>query len=478
MNNLSKNISYQSLYQILTIITPLITAPYLARVLGANQLGVFSYSSSVVAYFTMFAMLGTVNYGTKVIAECYRDRSKLSQVFMSVYVFQLLTCIITFICYIVFVTFMNINNKLIFYIQGLSIVACFFNVNWLLYGLEEFGIITTRNIVIKILEVSAILFLVKTDSDLVLYILIMTMGTCVSNAIAFCILRKNNIKIEKVSWQNIKVHIIPNLKLFLPLLAISVYHIMDKTMLGMFSTYTECGYYYNSDKLINIPLCLITGMGIVMLPRVSKLISNGQKHEVTNLLNLTLELVISVGVAVSVGIASISKEFIPFFFGNGYDKCIILTYLFAPVLVIKGIVSTIRMQYLIPYGREKEFLYSVCVGAMANLFLNLILIPQYASLGAVIGTLGAEAIACFFQVYKLRTEIRITKILTSSIIYFVFGILLYVTVRSIALIDLQVIIKLLIQVIAGSLVYLGLVLCFWYYNKRPYFNFLFSRYLK
>lgn len=478
MNNLSKNISYQSLYQILTIITPLITAPYLARVLGANQLGVFSYSSSVVAYFTMFAMLGTVNYGTKVIAECYRDRSKLSQVFMSVYVFQLLTCIITFICYIVFVTFMNINNKLIFYIQGLSIVACFFNVNWLLYGLEEFGIITTRNIVIKILEVSAILFLVKTDSDLVLYILIMTMGTCVSNAIAFCILRKNNIKIEKVSWQNIKVHIIPNLKLFLPLLAISVYHIMDKTMLGMFSTYTECGYYYNSDKLINIPLCLITGMGIVMLPRVSKLISNGQKHEVTNLLNLTLELVILVGVAVSVGIASISKEFIPFFFGNGYDKCIILTYLFAPVLVIKGIVSTIRMQYLIPYGREKEFLYSVCVGAMANLFLNLILIPQYASLGAVIGTLGAEAIACFFQVYKLRTEIRITKILTSSIIYFVFGILLYVTVRSIALIDLQVIIKLLIQVIAGSLVYLGLVLCFWYYNKRPYFNFLFSRYLK
>lgn len=474
MKSISKNLSYQTLYQVLTIITPLITAPYLSRILGAKQLGVFSYTSSVVAYFTLFAMLGTVNYGAKVIASCSSNKRELSVYFFSIYAFQLFACLISMVAYICLVALTNQEYKFIAYIQALSVIACAANVNWFLFGLEEFAVVTIRNIFVKIAEVAAILLLVKSESDLAVYILIMLGSTLISNLIAFVLLKKY-VSLVRISWQDIKKHIKPNLMLFFPLLAISVYHIMDKTMLGAMSTYVESGYYYNSDKLINIPLCVINGVGVVMLPRVSNMIASGKHEEVLKLLKTSLEMIVAVGVAMSVGIASISNEFVPFFFGSGFDKCIFLTYVFAPILLIKGIVSTVRMQYLIPYGRDKEFLYSVCIGAVANLVLNLIFIPKYAALGAVIGTLGAEAIACITQLYNIRKEFDLRSYFVDSLVYVFLGVILFASVRLCALINVIAPIKIIVEITVGGLVYGALTFIYWYYKKRNYLSYFFPK---
>lgn len=474
MKSLSKNLSYQTLYQVLTIITPLITAPYLSRILGAKQLGVFSYTSSVVAYFTLFAMLGTVNYGAKVIASCSSNKKELSVSFFSIYAFQIFACLISMVAYICLVALTNQEYKFIAYIQALSVIACAANVNWFLFGLEEFAVVTIRNICIKIAEVASILLLVKTESDLAIYILIMLGSTLVSNLIAFVLIKKY-VSLVRISWQDIKKHIKPNLMLFFPLLAISVYHIMDKTMLGAMSTYVESGYYYNSDKLINIPLCVINGVGVVMLPRVSNMIASGKHEEVLKLLKTSLEMIVAVGVAMSVGIASISNEFVPFFFGSGFDKCIFLTYVFAPILLIKGIVSTVRMQYLIPYGRDKEFLYSVCIGAVANLVLNLIFIPKYAALGAVIGTLGAEAIACITQLYNIRKEFDLRSYFVDSLVYIFLGVILFASVRLCALINVIAPVKIIVEITVGGLVYGALTFIYWYYKKRIYLSYFFPK---
>lgn len=475
MKSISKNLSYQTLYQVLTIITPLITAPYLSRILGAKQLGVFSYTSSVVAYFTLFAMLGTVNYGAKVIASCSSNKRELSVSFFSIYAFQIFACLVSMVAYICLVALTNQEYKFIAYIQALSVIACAVNVNWFLFGLEEFAVVTIRNIFVKIAEVASILLLVKTESDLAIYILIMLGSTLLSNLIAFVLLKKY-VSLVRISWQDIKKHIKPNLMLFFPLLAVSVYHIMDKTMLGAMSTYVESGYYYNSDKLINIPLCVINGVGVVMLPRVSNMIASGKHEEVLNLLKTSLEMIVAVGVAMSVGIASISNEFVPFFFGSGFDKCIFLTYVFAPILLIKGVVSTVRMQYLIPYGRDKEFLYSVCIGAVANLVLNLIFIPKYAALGAVIGTLGAEAIACITQLYNIRKEFDLRSYLAESMAYVFLGIVLFASVRSCALINVITPVKIIIEITVGGLVYGALTFIYWYYKRRDYLSYFFPKF--
>lgn len=470
MKSLSKNLSYQTLYQVLTIITPLITAPYLSRILGAKQLGVFSYTSSVVAYFTLFAMLGTMNYGTKVIAACSNNKKELSVSFFSIYAFQVLACLISMLAYVCYVAFSYQDYKFIAYIQAIAVIACVANVNWFLFGLEQFYVVTIRNIFIKIAEVVSILLFVKSESDLAVYIFIMLISTLISNLIAFVLLKKY-IYIVRISWQDIKKHIKPNLMLFFPLLAISVYHIMDKTMLGVMSTYVESGYYYNSDKLINIPLCVINGVGVVMLPRVSNMIASGKHEEVLKLLKTSLEMIVAVGMAMSVGIASISNEFVPFFFGSGFDKCIFLTYAFAPILLIKGIVSTVRMQYLIPYGRDREFLYSVCIGAVANLVLNLIFIPKYAAFGAVMGTLGAESIACIIQLYNIRKEFYLRSFISDLIVYVFLGIILCASVRSCALINVITPVKIIIEITIGAMVYGILTLVYWYYNRRYYLSF-------
>lgn len=470
MKSLSKNLSYQTLYQVLTIITPLITAPYLSRILGAKQLGVFSYTSSVVAYFTLFAMLGTMNYGTKVIAACSNNKKELSVSFFSIYAFQVLACLISMLAYVCYVAFSYQDYKFIAYIQAIAVIACVANVNWFLFGLEQFYVVTIRNIFIKIAEVVSILLFVKSESDLAVYIFIMLISTLISNLIAFVLLKKY-IYIVRISWQDIKKHIKPNLMLFFPLLAISVYHIMDKTMLGAMSTYVESGYYYNSDKLINIPLCVINGVGVVMLPRVSNMIASGKHEEVLKLLKTSLEMIVAVCMAMSVGIASISNEFVPFFFGSGFDKCIFLTYAFAPILLIKGIVSTVRMQYLIPYGRDREFLYSVCIGAVANLVLNLIFIPKYAAFGAVMGTLGAESIACIIQLYNIRKEFYLRSFISDLIVYVFLGIILCASVRSCALINVITPVKIIIEITIGALVYGILTLVYWYYNRRYYLSF-------
>ena len=377
--------------------------------------------------------------------------------------------------YICLVALTNQEYKFIAYIQALSVIACAVNVNWFLFGLEEFAVVTIRNIFVKIAEVASILLLVKTESDLAIYILIMLGSTLLSNLIAFVLLKKY-VSLVRISWQDIKKHIKPNLMLFFPLLAVSVYHIMDKTMLGAMSTYVESGYYYNSDKLINIPLCVINGVGVVMLPRVSNMIASGKHEEVLNLLKTSLEMIVAVGVAMSVGIASISNEFVPFFFGSGFDKCIFLTYVFAPILLIKGVVSTVRMQYLIPYGRDREFLYSVCIGAVANLVLNLIFIPKYAALGAVIGTLGAEAIACITQLYNIKKEFDLRSYLAESMVYVVLGIVLFASVRSCALINVITPVKIIIEITVGGLVYGALTFIYWYYKRRDYLSYFFPKF--
>jgi len=473
MNNLARNISYQSIYQVLTVITPLITAPYLSRVLGPNALGVFSYTSSIVAYFVLFAMLGTVNYGTKCIAEHSENRKKRSISFWSIFIFQILTCIILLAAYIVFIALFIEDNLRIAYLQAIGILACFFNINWLLYGVEDFAVITLRNTVIKIIEVSAILLFVNSKDDLDLYVFIMSGGTLFSNLVAFTLIKKY-VDFVRIEWKNIYVHIRPNIVLFLPLLAVSVYHIMDKTMLGVLSTYQECGYYYNADKLVNIPLCILTGVGTVMLPRISNLISKEAHEDAVGLFGVALELIVAVGIALSFGIAAVSNEFVPFFFGNGFDKCVFLTYVFAPILVIKGITNTIRMLYLIPYDRNIEFLYSVLVGALVNIILNVLLIPKYASLGAVIGTLGAEFSACAFQVYKIHKDYNICVFFKETIKYTVIGIIMLIAIRFAAglLGNTNIVLKIGVEVILGIVIYGLLMMLYWKNSRQGYFRYI------
>ena len=403
-NSIKKNLCYQTIYNVLTTILPLITAPYLARHLGVTSQGIFSYTDSIVNYFVLFAMLGIVNHGTKNIAQFKENKKICNEKFSAIFTIQFFSSLFALLLYIIFLLFIANDNVNISSIQMIAIISCFFDINWLFLGFEDFKFVVIRNIIFKILTVLLIVLFVKNPSDLWIYALIMVLNVLLSN-ITLWFKVKKYVKFSLPSKKNILKEIKPIFVLFIPLLALSIYHIMDKTMLGLLSDYDNVGFYYNADKVINIPIGIISGISTVLFPR-SVVVLNKSEKDFQKLLVKGLEYTIVVAVALSFGIAAISNEFTPFFFGVGFEPCINLIIVLSPVMIIKSVSTIMRYQYLIPLNKERVFIYSVIGGAVGNLLFNILLIPKMGGMGAVIGTLIAEFIACVIQIFLVRKEIR------------------------------------------------------------------------
>lgn len=433
MGNVKKNISYQTIYQILATGIPLITSPYLSRVLGANGLGIFSFYNSIVNYFMLFAMLGVSNYGTRCIAQTIKSKETISKKFWEIYSVQLtssILCVITYFFFVIFLFPESIGTTLGF---GIYLLGCMADISWLYFGLEDFKVTVSRNILIKILNVALIFAFVNSIEDLNIYILIMSGCTAAGQLVLWGNVFKY-IKFYKIHIHNIIPHIKPIFILFIPILAGSIYHIMDKTMLGMFSTATESGYYYNVDKVINIPYSIILGFCTVLMPKVSFMVKNKSIGDVENAIQEYFRWIIVASVAMAFGIAAISDEFCPIFFGEGYDPCVFLLKIFSIIILIKAISHTMRYLLIIPFENDIIYIYSTVVGAVVNLVANGILLVVFdlGALGAVVGTLLAELVVCIVQICMFTNrhpQIKVHKSIIRSIPIIVIGLLMYTGVR-------------------------------------------------
>ena len=469
--SLKKNLTYQTIYQVLTTLTPLITSPYLSRTLGAKGLGIYSFTQSMVNYFLLFAMLGFINYGTRTIALCKNEEEE-NKSFCEIYTLQIICSIISLSLYILWILLYD-YIKLYMVLQSFWIISCLFDVTWYFFGKEEYKTTVIRNIIIKILTICAIILFVKNSSDVGIYILIMSLSTLISQIALWIILLKK-IKFKKISINEaLKKHFKPVIVLFIPYLAMSIYHIMDKTMLGILSTSEQSGFYYNSDKIVNIPLGILNGLGTVMLSRMSILQKEENSSEkITQLINLSISGITCACVSFSFGIAAISKDFIPFFFGKGYDACINLTMIFAIVILFKSITNIMQSQYMIPFKKERELTICVIIGAIINLISNYILIKvcNLGALGATIGTLIAEMVVMIAQIIVVNKKIKILKSFTNLIAYIVFGIIMFVIIRYISNINVNIVIKLLTEILIGGTVYVTLIYVFLKLTKNELLN--------
>lgn len=469
MSRLKRNLGYQTVYQILSVCLPLITTPYLSRVLGASNLGIFSYVGSITNYFTIFAMLGVTNYGTRTIAENGGDRAHISRDFWNIFAFQFLTSVVVLGAYLVFVLAFPTENRMLLLLQGIMIIACIVDINWLFFGLEQFRITVTRSIFIRLLTVALIFVLVRSADDLWLYILIMAGGMLLSNLILWRYVPRvvDMCAVKEISGGEIRRHIRPNLVLFVPILAMTVYHVMDKTMLGAISSYSQTGYYYNADKVINIPVSVINGTGTVLMPRMAALAQDGADGQKNTIFRLSLEGLFLVSAAMALGIAAVAKEFVPLFFGPGYDPCVALIYLFSPVLIIKTLSHAVRMLYLVPNHAERVFIHSVFGSAVVNFAVNALLIPRYGAAGAVLGTLVAELFGCVWQFAAISKELRLGGTLLRQCVYLVIGGIMIVTVRLAAGVLPSNVIGLLVEIVLGAVVFALLCLAYWKTAKSP-----------
>ena len=446
--SVKKNFTYNVLYQILTIAIPIFTTPYISRTLGADALGQFSYAYSVTYYFILFAMLGVNNYGSRTIAAVRDDKNELSKTFWEIYVFQILLSIFSAIFYIVYIEFFC-EDKLIGYLMVIYLIGTALDINWLFFGLEKFKITVTRNAIIKIATVVLIFLFIKIPEDVYLYTIFYAGGMLVSQLILWTFLSRY-IKFTHITIHGVIRHIKPNVVLFIPVIAISLYKTMDKIMLGNLATTVEVGYYTSCEKLLAIPNGFITALGTVVMPRVSNLSANKQDDKARDFFYRSIIFSIACTSVMSFGIMGIAREFVPVFYGKGFDECIAIFQFLMPSCLFVGIANVVRTQYLIPYKKDKTYIISTFLGALVNLIANYILIPKYNAVGAAIGTLLAEAIVCIYQSVITYKQTGIILSVLRGFPFVIMALIMYFFIFNLNISIGSIIITLIIKIIIGG----------------------------
>ena len=451
MHSIKKNLILNTLYQILIMIIPLITTPYVSRVLGSDGVGRYSYAYAIAYYFVIFAMLGVNNYGNRTIAAVSSDKEKRSILFWSIYWFQLFVAVISVVVYILYVIFLC-EDKMMGWIMLTYVLSAVFDINWFFFGMEEFKITVARNSAVKLIAVFCIFLFVKSPEDVYIYAFVNVIGFLVAQIILWTMLRKYII-FKRVSKDDIVQHIKPNVVLFIPIIAISLYKFMDRIMLGMMSTNSEVGYYESCEKIVQIPIALITALGTVMLPRISNMIAENKGDEGIQYMKKSLILTLIVAAPLSFGIMAVAREFVPWFYGMGFEKCVDVFQILMPSCLFLAVANVVRTQYLIPYKEDKIYIISVILGAVINLGLNALLIPHFQSVGAAMGTLVAEATVCIVQSLLIRRQINVFKYTGYGMPFVTFIIIMDGILREWKFVLHGYFISLVIKVLVGGILY-------------------------
>ncbi len=469
--SLTKNFIYNLLYQILILIIPLVSTPYISRVLGAESIGIYSFTLSIATYFVLFGTLGTSTYGQREIAYVAHEKEKYSKTFWEIFLLKLGT--MTFSLFTFFLFFILGNNEYNIYysILTIEVVGNLLDISWFFQGLEEFKKTVLRNAIIRLIAFGLLFVLVKTPDDLPLYFAIHVAATFFGNLSLWFYLPKFLSKV-KLSALNPLKHLKNTIILFIPQVAIQVYTVLDKTMIGAIITdKSEVGYYEQSQKLVKVLLAVVTSLGIVMASRIAKYYAAGKKRETEKAMYKSFRVVFLMGMPIMAGLMVTAPTFAPLFYGEGYDAIPLLLRIISPILIFIGMSNVIGIQYLLPTKKQTEYTASVISGAVINFVANLILIPKLGAVGASIGTIIAEFTTTATQLYFIRKDFQISRIISSGFIYAFASIIMVGTCLLVGNFISTPLPKLIAQVIAGAISY-GLVLCIF---KEPLLLEMFSK---
>ncbi len=424
MKSIKKNYIYNVFYQVLLVIIPLITIPYLSRVLGADGIGTVSFAESIVSYFVLFANLGINIYGQREISYAQDDKKRRSIAFYNIFITKLITATTALTIYsICYFTVLHNTIYLILFVQIISVI---FDITWFFQGIEEFDKIVIRNTIIKLISIIFIYTLVKGKNSVIIY--------CVSVVLfpllGFLSLWPNlsayidRIDLSKINVANVlKV----SLTLFLPTIAIQVYTVLDKTMIGIITKDAlENGYYEQSVKISRSLLMLITALSTVVIPRVGYYYDKNDHDMVKDILYRSYRFVFMMSIPMCFGLYFVSYNFIPWFLGAGFDKSIILVQIFSLLIICISLSNVTGMQYFVPTEQQTKLTISVCIGAVVNFILNCLLIPSFKSVGAAVASVIAEAIITIVQFILAKDYISIPKILRNATKYLVSGIVMLI----------------------------------------------------
>ncbi|MBQ8554788.1 MAG: flippase [Clostridia bacterium] len=460
-----KNTLYNMAYRLFSMLLPLVTAPYLARAVGTEGVGLYGYAWAISYVFVLVGLLGLENYGPRAIAQVKDDPAQLNRTFSSIWRMQLLVAGLTLLVWCGYVAFVAGAEKQIALHLTLMSVSCLVNVDWCLMGLDQFKPIALRNTVVKLLAAAAVFLFVKEPEDLWIYAFAWSLSTFLGCASCFASLR-GKVRLVPVQWKEALAHLRPCAVLSVSVIAVSVYRQMDKVMIGALSDMHQTGLYENAEKII---LCLagfISAIGTVMLPKVSHMTRQGRMEDVRKHIDLSMELVICMVSALGFGLMSIAIDFAPLFYGEAFARSGLLMIPLAFTLITIGFANVIRTQWVLPQKRDAIFVKSVLTGAVVNLVVNAILIPPYGAMGAAAATVLAELSVPVVQFAILRHELPYGRYLRYVLVYGVMGLIMLLAVQLAGLAPIPGWLGLGVQVSVGAAVYGTLCLGWWRISKN------------
>lgn len=432
--SIKKNYILNLIYQITLVIVPLIVTPYVSRILLPDGVGKYSFSFSLITYFTLFATFGFETYAQREIAKYQDDKVNQTKAFWEINICRLIPVFLSLAVHLaLFLTNVYGEYSTLMLILSINIVAVALDVAFFFQGNEEFGKLVTRNVLLKILGTILIFVFVKEKSDLGIYTLINSLIILFSNVSLWPALKK---KLTKVSFKELKPlsHLKGSFSLLIPALAISLYAVLDKTLIGVITgSDSQNGYYEQAEKIVKLSLTLITCLSTVMIPRNSYEISQGNHEQVKINFYKGCNFIWILGLPMVLGIILVADNLVPWFLGKDFTNSTLLLKVFAPLVLIIGFSNVLGRQYMIPYKKENQYTLSIVVGSITNIILNLILIYHLNAVGAAIATIVAELGVTITMYLFLRKELSLKEIFKTALKPLLASLIMFITVYPITL---------------------------------------------
>ena len=404
--SLKINFIMNSILTMSQFIFPLITFPYISRILLPVGTGKVSFATSIVSYFALFAQLGIPTYGIRACAKVRDDKKELTRTVQEIFIINLVMSLITygvFFFAIYYVPRLRQDKELLMII-GLTIFFNAIGMEWLYKALEQYTYITIRSIIFKFIALIAMFMLVHKQSDYVIYGGISIFASSASNIFNFFHANKY-ISLKPVESYNFRRHLKAVVVFFAMSCATTIYTNLDTVMLGFICTNTDVGYYNAAVKIKTILVSIVTSLGVVLLPRASYYVEHDMLNEFYRITRKAINFVFLVAAPLMIYFILFAQEGIYFLSGSAYTGSIIPMQIIMPTLLLIGLTNIMGIQMLIPLGKEKVVLYSEIVGVIVDVILNALLIPQLASSGAAIGTLAAETAVWIIQFCALKKDV-------------------------------------------------------------------------
>lgn len=405
--SLKLNFVMNAILTMSSFIFPLITFPYVSRILLPTGTGKVSFAISIISYFAIFAQLGIPTYGVRACAKVRDNKKELTKTVQEIFIINLVMSMMTYIVFTValFTIPRLQEDKTLFMVVSSTIIFNTIGMEWLYKALEQYTYITVRSIIFKFVALISMFILIHNPSDYVIYGGISIFASSASNIFNFINIHKY-IDIKPVGNYKFRRHLKAVVVFFAMSCATTIYTNLDTVMLGFIKTDQDVGYYSAAVKIKSILVSIVTSLGVVLLPRASYYIERGLKDEFLQITRKAINFVILFATPMMVYFIIFAKEGIFFLSGNSYDGSIIPMQIIMPTLLLIGLTNIMGIQMLVPMGKEKIVLYSVIAGAIVNLIVNFLLIPKFSSTGAAIGTLVAEIVVWVVQYCLLRDYVK------------------------------------------------------------------------